>query len=106
LAWAAEIRDKRARPEAWLQREQWRSAQRALAAQGVELRKRTMPGMTPDNAPWWDQHIQLDPELERELDAFWAEEQERAAAEKHTRQIRAKAKAKAKRARTQKRPQT
>jgi hypothetical protein len=57
-----------------------------------------------DNAPWWDQRIQLDPELERELDAFWAEEQERAAAEKHTRQIRAKAKAK--RARTQKRPQT
>ena len=56
---AAEIRDERARPEAW---------------------------------------------LERELDAFWAEEQERAAAETHTRQIRAKAKAK--RARTQKRPQT
>jgi len=45
---AAEIRDERARPEAWLQREQWRSAQRALVAQGVELRKRTMPGMTPD----------------------------------------------------------
>ncbi len=57
-----------------------------------------------DNAPWWDQRIQLDPALERELDAFWAEEQERAAAETHTRQIRAKAKAK--RARTQKRPQT
>jgi hypothetical protein len=47
LAWAAEIRDERARPEAWLEREQWRSAQRALAAQGVELRKWTMPGMTP-----------------------------------------------------------
>lgn len=37
-----------------------------------------------DNAPWWNQLIQLDPELERELDAFWAEEQERTAAEKHT----------------------
>jgi hypothetical protein len=48
VAWAAEVRDERARPEAWLEREQWRSAQRALAAQGVELRKRTMPGMTPD----------------------------------------------------------
>src|SRR5690348_15043536 len=54
-----------------------------------------------DNAQWWDQRIQLDPELEHELDAFWAEEQERAAAEKHKRQIRAIAKAKRSRTHTE-----